>query len=374
MKKDKFKIYGLEILLLIILLFALFMPNIFNRVCLAIFLLLYALLVKHAIKKRNITSIYKRDVTITLILFAIIYLIAFYLLGIFVGFYKNVITFKFSSIYKYIIPMIVIIISSETIRSVFLSQEKAKLSKILITSSMILIDLMVYVNIYNVNSREVFTDVIGFSFFASISCNLLYNYISSRYGNKGVIIYRLITVLYAYIIPIIPDVYVFFRSVFRIIYPYIIYLVIDYSFKKRNVAMEYMDSKKRIVSLGIATIIIFLVVMLISCKFRYGVIVVGSGSMTGALDVGDVVVFENYKSQKIKKDDVIIFNRDDIKYIHRVVKISLTNGEYRYYTKGDANLELDDGFVTKSDMVGVTKLRIKYIGYPSILLRNMFDK
>jgi signal peptidase I len=174
-------------------------------------------------------------------------------------------------------------------------------------------------------------------------------------------------------IPIIPDVYVFFRSVFRIIYPYVIYLVLDYSFKKRNVAMEYSDSKKRIISLGITTVIISLIVMLISCKFRYGVIVVGSGSMTGALNVGDVVIFESYKTQKINKDDVIIFNRDDVKYIHRVVKISLTNGEYRYYTKGDANLELDEGFVTKNDMVGVSKLRIKYIGYPSILLRNMFD-
>ena len=373
MKKDKFKIYGLEILLLIILLFALFMPNIFTRISLAIFLLLYTMLVSYVIKKRNITSIYKKDVTFTLILFAIIYLGFFYLMGLFVGFYKNVLTFKFSSIYRYIIPMVVIIISSETIRSIFLSQKKAKYSKMFVTMSMILIDLIVYVNIYSITSREAFADIIGYSFFASISCNLLYNYISSRYGSKGIIIYRLMTILYIYMIPIIPDVYIFFRAVFRIIYPYIIYLVLDYSFKKRNIAMEYRDSKKRIVNLGVATIIIILIVMLISCKFRYGVIVVGSGSMEGTLNVGDVTIFESYKSQKINKGDVIIFNRDDVKFVHRVVKISFTNGEYRYYTKGDANQELDDGYVTRNDIIGVTKLRIRYIGYPSIWLRDMFD-
>ncbi len=373
MKKDKFKIYGLEILLLIILLFALFMPNIFTRISLAIFLFLYTLFVSFMIKKRNITSIYKKDVTITLIILGIIYLGFFYLMGVFVGFYKNVITFKFSTMYKYIIPVSVIIITSEMLRSIFLSQGKAKFSKILTTMSMVLIDLIVYVNIYTINSRESFADIIGFSFFASISCNLLYNYISSRYGNKGIIIYRLITTLYFYVVPIIPDVYIFFRSVFRIIYPYAIYLILDYSFKKRNIAMEYHDSKKRVISFSITTIIIILIVMLISCKFRYGVIVVGSGSMEGTLNIGDIAIFESYNRQKINKDDVIIFNRDDVKFIHRVVKITFTNNEYRYYTKGDANQELDEGYVTRNDMIGVSKLRIKYIGYPSIWLRDMFD-
>lgn len=373
MKKDKLKIYGLEILLLIILLFALFMPNIFTRMRLAIFLLSYTLITLFIIKKRNITSIYKKDVTITLILFGIIYLAFFYAVGIFVGFYKSAIAFKLSTLYKYIIPNIIIIITSEVLRSIYLSQGKIKFGKILTTISMVLIDLIIYVNIYSITSREKFADIIGFSFFASISCNLLYNYVSSRYGNKGIIIYRLITVLYPYIIPIIPNVYIFFRSVFRIIYPYVIYLVLDYSFKKRSIAMEYHDSKKRVISLSIATVIIILIVMLISCKFRYGVIVVGSGSMKGTLDIGDVILFENYNKQRINKNDVIIFNRDNVKFIHRVVQVSLTNGEYRYYTKGDANPLLDDGYVTKKDLVGVTKLRIKYIGYPSVWLRDMFE-
>ena len=202
MKKDKLKIYGLELLLLIILLFALFMPNIFTRVRLALFLFSYMIIVLSVIKKRNVNSIYKKDVTLTLILFGIIYLGFFYLVGIFVGFYKNVITFKFSTIYKYIIPMAIIIVSSETIRMVFLSQTKIKYSRLLTTISMILIDLILYVNIYNVSDKDTLTNVIGFSFFASISCNLLYNYISPRYGSRGVIIYRLMTILYSYIISI----------------------------------------------------------------------------------------------------------------------------------------------------------------------------
>ena len=42
-------------------------------------------------------------------------------------------------------------------------------------------------------------------------------------GDKPIIIYRLMTVLYVYLIPIIPDVLVFFRAILRMLYPYIIY-------------------------------------------------------------------------------------------------------------------------------------------------------
>ena len=46
-------------------------------------------------------------------------------------------------------------------------------------------------------------------------------------------------------------------------------------------------------------VILLLIVMLISCKFRFGIIVIGSGSMTGTLNVGDALIYERYEEQKI---------------------------------------------------------------------------
>ena len=48
MKKDKLKVYFLQILLLIILFFALFVSNIFNRMIVEIILAAYAVVVTHA--------------------------------------------------------------------------------------------------------------------------------------------------------------------------------------------------------------------------------------------------------------------------------------------------------------------------------------
>ena len=76
----------------------------------------------------------------------------------------------------------------------------------------------------------------------------------------------------------------------------------------------------------------------------------------------------------LEVNDVIIFNREDIKTVHRIISIDSFNGETRYYTKGDANVVLDDGYVIKDDIIGTTIFRIRYIGYPTLWLRDIFKR
>ena len=116
------------------------------------------------------------------------------------------------------------------------------------------------------------------------------------------------------------------------------------------------------------------VTMLISCQFRFGVLVIGSPSMTGAINEGDVVVFEQYRDQYIKTGDVIIFEKNNQRVVHRVVEIVNINNEIRYYTKGDANTDIDSGYITQSNIVGVTLFKIKYVGYPTLWIRDLFRR
>lgn len=371
MKKDKLKVYFLQILLLIILFFALFVSNIFNRMIVAIILAAYAVIVTHALKKRNILSIYRKQVTILMLVFAVIYLLGFYLMGLYFGYYRAVVQLSTWSVITYIIPLSIIVISSEVIRNVFISQ-KARLSKVFAFIALVLVDLIVYTNIYDIVTLTGFLNIVGFVLFASIACNLLYNYICSRFGYKPVIVYRLITVLYAYIIPIIPDVYIFFRSFLRMIFPYVIYMTLEYTYAKSNFAIAYKDKQKNILGTTCMLAITTLIIMLVSCQFKYGILVIGSSSMAGHINKGDAIIYERYDGGLINKDEVIVFKRDNIKVIHRVIDVRVVNDEYRYYTKGDANMQRDDGYVTAKDIIGTTDLRIKYIGYPSLWLRDIF--
>ena len=60
--------------------------------------------------------------------------------------------------------------------------------------------------------------------------------------------------------------------------------------------------------------------------------------------------------------------------IHRVVRIENMNGETRYYTKGDANDGEDSDFITSQEIVGLTDVTIKWIGYPTLWMRDIFRK
>ena len=373
MKRDRLKIYLIEIFLIIILCLALFVSNIFDKKILALVIFPIALLTKFLVKKKKAMSFYSRQVTWLMAGFGVIYLFVFYLMGIYFGYYKSPTLFGFSTIINFIIPFTVIIFSSEYIRKTLIVQ-KGKLSRVLLTIAMVLIDLVIYAGVYDVFVLDDMLTVLGFIFFASVACNLLYNYITYRYGSKGVIVYRLLTILYAYFIPYIPDIYIFFRSFLRMLYPYVIYLVMEYTYSKSNFATAYKDRKKNLVSTGVLVVIMALLIALISCRFRYGILVIGSGSMTGNIDLGDAVVYESYHNQELRKEEVIIFYKENMKLVHRIVKIENSNGEIRYYTKGDANPNMDEGYITKDDIIGTTMFKIKYIGYPTLWLRDLFEK
>lgn len=344
-------------------------------------ILIYMIFICLLLKRRKSTSIYKKQVTILMIIFALIYLGVFYLMGLFFGFKKAKITLSIWTVFRFIIPFTIIIISTEIIRKVFLSQDvkirvKSKQidpSLILTYIAVVLVDLVIYTGVYDLNNLDDFLKGVGFVLFASLSCNLLYNYIAIRYDIKGIIIYRLITTLFIYIIPITPDVYIFFQSFLRMLYPYLIYIVLDRLYSKNDFIIAYNEKRKEVIGNASLLVIMTLLIMLISCKFQYGILVIGSRSMTGTIDKGDAIIFKKYDGQKIYEGQVIIFDYDGIQTVHRVDKITVVNDEIRYYTKGDANKKRDDNYITKDKIYGLVKFKIKYIGHPTLWIRELFS-
>ena len=372
MKIDVLKFYIAQFILLAILSFALFVSNSVSRIELGIILVLYTIVIKIWIKKRNLTDNNKKQVAILMFVFAFIYLAVFYLMGIYFGYYKSTTLFSLWTIRNYILPISIIIITSEIIRSILLARE-TKISNIITFILMVLIDVIIYRDIYDINSLEGILVLVGFIIFASISCNLLYNYISKRYGFMPIIVYRLITVLYVYMIPFIPDIYIFFRSVLRMLYPYLIYKILEYAYSKEEVTVKYTEKRLQIIYESILVVFIIGVVMLVSCKFQYGILVIGSGSMSGTINKGDAIIFEKFDGTQGDIGQVVVFQKDDMKLVHRIVDIKNINGEKRFYTKGDANQKNDDGYITGKQIIGVSKFKILYIGYPSIWIRDMFN-
>lgn len=373
MKKGKRTLYILQFFIIIFFLCILLVSKVLtNKILVAFFLMVYAFIAKMLINRSKPISIYKKEVFKYMTMFAIIYIVMYYVLGIYVGYYTSTYKFGFKTLINYIIPLMVIIISSEIIRGEFLT-EKTKLARFNTILFIVLVDLVVYVNIYNLFNLNEFLQALGYIFFASIISNILFNYVAEEFGIVPNISYRLITTLYLYIIPVTPDVYIYFKSVCRMIYPMLVYISLKSVYEKDKLIVK--KQSKTVKSLTTTGTIIFMAIIagLISCKFTYGMLVIGSGSMTGTIDKGDAIIYRREKKiDNVSKGDIIVFKSNEKRIVHRVVKIDDINGELRLYTKGDNNVQQDPDYVKEDSLVGIVKLKISKIGMPTIWLNEFF--
>lgn len=371
MKSEKIKIYVIEIALIIFFLLAMIFNKVITRQILAIVLLVFMGIATLLIKTYKMDLTNKRQIILLLTGIGVIYVAVLYLIGIFAGFYNATVKLSLWSIWKYIIPYIVIIISSEMIRKKIVLKED-KISKIIILVIMVMLDVILTTNIYNLNTAKDYFTLVSFVIFASIANNLLFNYIEIQYRNeKAIIIYRIITTLYVYVFPIIPDLYIFLESIIKMVVPYIIYIILENVYSKQKLVVTIETRKKERITSIIICIISIIIVMLISCKFKYGVLVIGSGSMTGTINKGDIILYEKYKNtDDIKVGNIIVFYEDDIKVIHRIIDQKLMGEETRYYTKGDANQKQDEGYRETKDIIGQVKARIPYMGWFTLWIND----
>ena len=372
LNKNKFNYLFLG-LLNVVLIIGLIPHSILNsRIALAGFLILFTIVAKNYCNSVSSYKFGRKKITQLMLLLAVLYVIFYYLFGVFTKYNVSSIRFSFKTLFQIIIPIAVMVICSEKIRKVFLLKND-KLTTILLFICEVLIDILIYSTAFFFTDLERILIVLGNVLFPTISVNLLYNYISKSYGEKPVIIYRLITSLFMYIIPIEPSIYSFFKGFYKITYPALMYYIIDGMYGEIEKGTSVKNLKLRNIVFVVTLTITILLMMLISCRFSVGTLVVGSDSMVNEIKVGDVVVFHRYNNEKLEVGQIIVFEKNSKYVIHRIYDEVRTSGEVRYHTKGDANETVDPWIVENSEILGVVDFKLPYVGYPSIMIRRLID-
>jgi len=122
------------------------------------------------------------------------------------------------------------------------------------------------------------------------------------------------------------------------------------------------------------------IVLTISILFAIGVFpyipfAVASNSMKSEFDVGYVVLVRKTTPEvlaTIEVGQVIQFRKENITIAHRIIEItSNPQGERLFITKGDNNDILDAFPIRESQVIGVVKYKIPYIGWPSVFLSSL---
>lgn len=99
--------------------------------------------------------------------------------------------------------------------------------------------------------------------------------------------------------------------------------------------------------------------------FGYTYFVVASGSMTGTIEVNDIIIVK--VDDTYQKDDIITFNNGGAFITHRVVRVD----QEKVITRGDAN-NLEDDPVSKKDVIGRVVLIVSMISLLKLLVFIVF--
>ena len=372
MAKDKKILYITSLIIFAVLLTALFIPVSNSKVLCACLLVALTAITLLAIRKRGSLSINKKEVLLLSVIIGVIYVVLLQITGVFFGYYINPYKMSLNVILTEMLPLALIIVCSELIRWVLLAQKNIPVSVIAYLSCVIA-EALSYSTLVGIGGINRFMDLFGLTLFPALCANIYYNYASKRYGAMPNIAFRLVTTLYVYFFPNITAISDAIVAMIKLLLPILMLAFISAMFEKKPRKSKQKNSKLSAVGIVFAVAVIISSSMLISCQFRFGAIVIATESMTGEINKGDMIIYEEYRKQTIKEGQVIVFQQDNNRIIHRVVGVETIGGETRYYTKGDANEDNDSGYRTKADIVGLTDFKISYAGYPTLWLRELLD-
>ena len=372
MAKDKKVLYIISFLMFAVLLLALIFSGEDSGVVTACILVPLTALTYVMIKKGGAPSINKKEVLLVSVLIGAIYILLLQMSGTIFGYYHNPYMVTTKTIPSTVLPIAAIIVCTELIRRALVVQKNFLVS-LLAYLSCVVAEALSFSGLANISNMNNFMDFFGMTLFPAIIANIYYHYSAKSYGALPNIAFRFIITLYVYFVPQVTALSDAIVSMTKLALPLIMLATVSALYEKKPKKLPKKANKFTAVGLVFTLVVTVLVAMLVSCQFTYGAIVIATGSMTGEINKGDVIIYEEYTNQRIDEGQVIVFRQNDRRVIHRVVGIEMVDGEPRYYTKGDANQSMDVGYRLESDIVGLTDFKIAYIGYPTLWLRELLE-
>lgn len=225
------------------------------------------------------------------------------------------------------------------------------------------------------SSNVLILEFIGKILITSIALNLLASYLSYMGGATASMAYVGTLLAFSWFSPILPKPHWTILALVGTIAPAIGFAILQSSIKEPGEHKKRHHRKKGSEH-GWTAIAIFSVIMVF---FSFGYLgvkptVIYSGSMSPALEVGDIALVQKVDIATIKPGDIIQFLQENVTILHRVVHITETEGKTLYITKGDANNDPDSQPVPPNYILGKSVFTIPKLGWIQIFIRDMVRK
>ena len=325
-------------------------------------ILVYFITKDFKIRKRNK---YSKNIIFFIIGFCIVYFIS----GLIFGFNYNDYIYNSSFLISFI-SLFLIVLLKEYMRYKMLSINKKKNNYIFITILFIILDISYISIITNSFTSYIFSDLIKI-----IILNITSSYLILKVNYLSNYLYRGILSGIMFLSPVVPSYPWYIESLILLCFLIIINILVDkYSFLEDRRDKHRKKDNPIISNILLITVIAF--ASFVFGFFKYQPISILSDSMKDYCSKGDVVIIEKIDKEDIsfiEKDDIIYYRYDNKYITHRVYEIEVVNGTYVFYTKGDNNEFVDNWKVYEEDIIGVVKFRVKYFGWPSVILNDLLS-
>lgn len=320
-----------------------------------------------------------KDKTQIVLIGTLIFIILFFASGLIFTFAKSSYSRTAIGILKNLFAFVGLIVFKEITRSKLVTNTgKVSFNLAIICILFIACDIQIYNLTSYLSSSEMFFKYFFSQIFPIISVNIVCTYLATVSNSLSSILYRGIIMTAKIIAPILPNLDWFMQGMMEGLFPVIIYAMTNYYNVKRTQKLSKKSVKKnKPYKLIILVIIFVLFGFFVGGFFSYRPVAVMSGSMQPLFYRGDVVLVKKINEENVKNlkiYDIIEYKLDSRVVLHRIIKIEEENGELYFTTKGDNNELEDTKRVTKDQVIGTIEGTIKYIGYPSVLLYDYFNK
>ena len=380
MQKSKL---GTIFIILIILIYGLFgsiklaseINNIYLYIINPIFWILLSALLFFTLGKNFDNKKLKKNIIQYTTVAVLVYIIVYMLSGLFVTFGLN----PYSTTLKGLIMNLWIsglaMVAKEYIRYKLINnvydKDKVKIA-VIISIIYIVIDIHYIRFIGQTIATLTIIKYVAQSIIPNIAKNVLFSYTAMYSDFIPAITYQLITNLYYWISPILPNSPWAMTSIIDTVIPIILLLYIRYEKTK----LLPRKDRQEIINTNPGSIIPLIVMIILAIWFAIGIfpikpISIATGSMEKELCVGDVAIIKKCNSNDVNVGDIIEYQMEGYTVVHRIVEKQQKNGEFYFVTQGDNNNAPDSEIVRENQLIGKVIFKIRYIGYPAIWIHKL---
>jgi len=387
MKLSTRKIIGIEAAVVGLWLAVVFVPNAVLREYLQVGVLSIAILASWCLLGWARPRVHEGKLaTALVILMALLFqVIWFVLFGLKLGFVHNIYIWNLGSIFKILLPIMLMIVGMEVLRGQVIA--KGHENQGILVATVIIFTILEVIwswSMYDLSSGQDVFELVMICAFPALLKNILMTYVAYQYDYRANIAYRMIMELPVMLLPILPNINNYLTVMFQagllvVLMLMLVKLHAQMQSKRTEIEKVRSDSElmwRHWLKYGIGGVLVLgllVYVGLMSGIFRYHFLAVGSGSMEPNISRGDLILVEKTDQyDDMVEGEVLVYKHDNVVMVHRIREVR-QDGEYSFITKGDANDAIDNWVVDQDDVIGLAKGKIIAVGYPTLWLNELFN-